>query len=71
MPLPERAQAETPGGFFTLPEQFRSRSFLYRYASVRSRADAPSADELVADGWEIENTDPRYGTALCRKEIEE
>jgi hypothetical protein len=39
---------------------------LYRYASVRSRADSPSVAELEANGWTVEHVDPRYGTALMK-----
>lgn len=43
-------------------------AFLYRWAAVAARADSPSIAELVADGWTVEHVDPRYGTALMRKE---
>lgn len=42
------------------------RVFLYRWAGVRSRVDAPSVSELLQDGWEIEHVDPRYQTHLMR-----
>lgn len=42
------------------------RVFLYRWAGVKSRVDAPSVAELVREGWEIEHVDERYGTHLMR-----
>jgi hypothetical protein len=41
---------------------------LYRRAGVRARADSPSVAELEADGWTVEHIEPRYGTALMRRE---
>jgi hypothetical protein len=36
---------------------------------MNARADSPSITDLVADGWRVEHIDPRYGTALCLKEV--
>jgi hypothetical protein len=46
-----------------------SEDFLYRYAKVASRVDSPSVADLIADGWSVEHTDPRYGTVHLRKNV--
>jgi Recombination endonuclease VII len=43
---------------------------LYRFASVRSRSDCPSAGVLAEQGWTVEHVDPRYGTRLMRRELD-
>jgi hypothetical protein len=42
---------------------------LYRHAGVQSRADSPSIEALVAEGWTVEFTN-RWGGALLRRELD-